>query len=202
MSMILSLKQAPAATLDLLVQRPELAVTFWTSPNYKAPKTPSFVVWLTRLIAGTVIPPVELPDAPKELARNGEKLDLDKAWHALQWLLTQPKSTSEGDEWQVPPPEGFLLGAGRPIVGSDHGYGDERAASPAEVAEFDDLLKRTPWSELESRFDADALASAQVYPDNWSDPNEADYLQQYYTKLQDFIADTRAEGLGAVIQLS
>jgi hypothetical protein len=202
MSMILSLKQAPAATLDLLVARPELAVTFWTNPNYKAPKTPSFVVWLTRLIAGSVIPPVELPDAPKELARNGEKLDLDKAWHALQWLLTQPKSMSEGDEWQVPPPEGFLLGAGRPIVGSDHGYGDERAASPADVAAFDDLLKRTPWTELATRFNAEALASAQVYPDNWDDPNEADYVQQYYNKLKDFIADTRAENLGVVIQLS
>ena len=201
MSMILSLKQAPAATLDLLVERPELAVTFWTSPNYKPPKTPSFVVWLTRLLGGYT-PPIELPDAPKELARNGEKLDLDKAWHALQWLLTQPMSVTEGDEWQVPPPEGFLLGAGRPIVGSDHGYGDERAASPAEVAAFDDLLKRTAWTELEARFDADAMASAQVYPDNWHDPAEVGYIEQYYTQLKNYIADTRAEGLGVVIQLS
>jgi hypothetical protein len=201
MSMILSLKQAPAATLDLLVARPELAVVFWMNPDYKPPKTPSFVVWLTRLLGGYT-PPMELPDAPKELARNGEKLDLDKAWHALQWLLTHPKSMSEGDEWQVPPPEGFLLGAGRPIVGSDHGYGDERAASPADVAAFDDLLKRTPWTKLETRFNAEALASAQVYPDNWDDPNEADYVQQYYNRLKDFIADTRAESLGVVIQLS
>jgi hypothetical protein len=201
MSMILSLKQAPAATLDLLVQRPELAVTFWTNPDYKPPKTPSFVVWLTRLLGGYT-PPMELPDAPKELARNGEKLDLDRAWHALQWLLTQPKSMSEGDEWQVPPPEGFLLGAGRPIVGSDHGYGDERAASPGEVAAFDELLKRTPWTELETRFDADALASAQVYPDTWDQPGEVDYVQQHYEALRDFIAATRAEGLGVVIQLS
>ncbi|QDV75528.1 DUF1877 family protein [Botrimarina mediterranea] len=201
MSMILSLKQAPAATLDLLVQRPELAVVFWMNPDFKPAKPSGFVVWLTRLLGGYT-PPMELPEAPKELARNGERLDLDKAWHALQWLLTQPKSMSEGDEWQVPPPEGFLLGAGEPIVGSDHGYGDERAASPAEVAAFDDLLKRTPWSELESRFDADALASAQVYPDNWGDSGEVDYVQQYYNKLKDFIAATRSEDLGVVIQLS
>ncbi len=201
MSMILSLKQAPAATLDLLVQRPELAVVFWMNPDFKPAKPSGFVVWLTRLLGGYT-PPMELPEAPKELARNGERLDLDKAWHALQWLLTQPKSMSEGDEWQVPPPEGFLLGAGEPIVGSDHGYGDERAASPAEVASFDDLLKRTPWSELESRFDAEALASAQVYPDNWGDSGEVDYVQQYYNKLKDFIAATRSEDLGVVIQLS
>ncbi|QDV80162.1 DUF1877 family protein [Botrimarina mediterranea] len=201
MSMILSLKQAPAATLDLLVQRPELAVVFWMNPDFKPAKPSGFVVWLTRLLGGYT-PPMELPEAPKELARNGERLDLDKAWHALQWLLTQPKSMSEGDEWQVPPPEGFLLGAGEPIVGSDHGYGDERAASPAEVAAFDDLLKRTPWSELESRFDAEALASAQVYPDNWGDSGEVDYVQQYYNKLKDFIAATRSEDLGVVIQLS
>ncbi|TWT99103.1 hypothetical protein Pla108_00360 [Botrimarina colliarenosi] len=197
----MTLKQAPAATLDLLVERPELAVVFWMRPDYTPPKQPGWVKWLARMLGGYT-PPMELPEAPPELVRDGDKLDLDKSWHALQWLLTQPLSRSEGDEWEIPPPEGFLLSAGEAIEGSDHGYGDDRAVPPAEVARFDDLLQRMSWSDLRARFNAGAMTAAQVFPDAWGDPNEIEYVKGFYDPLRQFIARTRAESLGVVIQLS
>lgn len=197
----MSLKQAPAATLDLLVQRPELAVVFWMDPNYTPPKQPAWVRWIARLLGGYT-PPMELPEPPPELARNGAEIDLDKAWHALQWLLTKPLSKSEGDEWELPPPEGTLLSAGAPVEGSDHGYGDERAIYPEETSSFAEFLLQTPWSEVASRYDAAAMDSAGVYPTGWGEPDRLEWLEDIYGRLRAFVQETRNESLGMVVQLS
>ncbi len=202
MSMIMTLKQAPAATLDLLVDRPELAVVFWMDPNYLPPKQPALFSWIARLL-GHREPELSLPTAPAELARNGETLNLDKSWHGVHWLLTRPQQRAEGDDWQIPPPEGFLLSVGRAIEGSDHGYGDERAASPREVTDFDQLLQRTPWETLAQRYDPQAMEAAGVYPNNWADdPTWHDDLQHFYGQLQDYVQQTADQSLGLVIQLS
>lgn len=201
MSMILTLKQAPEATLDLLVSRPELAVTFWIDPNYEAPKQPGWVRWLARLLGGYT-PPAPIPEAPPELARNGEELSLDKEWHGLHWLLTRPLQKSEGDDWEVPPPEGALLNAGRLIEGSDHGYGDERAMSPTEVAAFNQHLQTTPWEELAGRFDGEAMNAAGVYPTTWNEPHAADDARLVYERLRTYLQQTDELSLGLVVQLS
>lgn len=201
MSMIMRLKQAPAATLDLLVERPELAVVFWTKPGPAASVQPAFVRWLVRLFGGKESR-LELPEAPVGLARNGAECDLDEAWHALQWLLTKPRSTSEGDEWQVSPPEGTLLTAGRAIVGSDHGYGDDRAVGPECVAAFDVLLQATPWPRLEERFDPGAMDSADVYPSGWGGDDRGEWVRDGYHQLRSFVHETHGEALGLVVKLS
>ncbi|MEQ8847840.1 hypothetical protein [Botrimarina sp.] len=115
----LSLKQAPAATLNLLLERPELAVVFWMDPDYKPPKQPGWVKFIARRLGGYT-PPMELPEAPPELDRSGEVLRLDGGLDV------------QTNESLAP-----LLTGGKAIEGSTHGYGDERAVYPNEVAELD-----------------------------------------------------------------
>lgn len=201
MSMIMSLKQAPAPTLDLLIERPELAVVFWMDPKHSQPKQPGWLVWIAKLL-GHYRPPLDLPEAPTDLARNGETLDLDKSWHGLQWLLTRHLGLADDDEWQAPLPEGTLLAGGEPIDGSDHGYGDDRAVPNSQIAAFDAFLQSTPWESLDERYDGEAMNAAGIYPTNWTEPLERDELAAAYLRLKQFIHDTSEQTLGAVIQLS
>jgi len=201
MSMILTLKQAPAATLDLLVERPELAVVFWIDPNYVPPEQPGWVKWLARMLGGYT-PPAPIPDPPPEMARNGEELSLEKEWHGLQWLLTRPLHKEQGDEWEVPPPEGALLSAGRLIEGSDHGYGDERALSVEETTSFNRFLQTTPWETLNERYDGEAMNAAGVYPTCWTESYAADNLRRTYERLRTYLQQTDELSLGLVVQLS
>lgn len=122
MSTILSLKQAPAETLDLLVARPELAIVFWMNPDYTPPKTPALLVWIAKLL-GHYEPPLELPEAPAQLVRNGEELHLEDRWEELSEALG-------------------LFDTGVPIKGSSHGYGDEQAFRPAEAESLDQSLQQ------------------------------------------------------------
>lgn len=201
MSMIMSLKQAPSATLALLVERPQLAVVFWMNPGYVEAKQPGWMVWIAKLL-GHYEPPMDLPEVPKEMARNGATLNLDQYWHGLQWLLTRQLGLPDDGEWQAPLPEGTLLAGGELIAGSDHGYGDERAVSPKQVAEFDQLLQRTTWEELATRYDGQTMNAAGVYPTNWTEPTEQDELAVTYRRLTQYIEETAEQSLGLVIQIS
>lgn len=124
MSTILSLKQAPAQTLDLLLARPELAVVFWMNPDYTPPKTPALLIWIAKLL-GHYEPPMNLPEAPPGLIRNGEELRLDRNTAMLVHTT--------GDQ--------PLNELGQPIAGSDHGLGDDRALTPAGVAALATTLR-------------------------------------------------------------
>lgn len=123
MSLTLTLKQAPEATLDLLVERPELAIVFWMNPDYIPPKTPLIARIIARVFGGYT-PPMELPEAPPELARNGEELRLDRSAENLLKAIGEPPLNERG----------------RAIRGSHHGYGDERALDPQDVSALANTL--------------------------------------------------------------
>lgn len=207
MSMVMTLKQAPAETLELLVDQPELAIVFWMHPDYKPPTTPAWLLWIARLF-GHYEPPMELPTPPANLARNGEECWLESEWHALTWLLSRPRGLDAGDEWDVEAPETALLTAGEPIAGSDHGYGDERAVDPQQASAFADAVTATPWEDLVSRFDPEALDAASIHPTGWADReayrsgSDLDSLRDAHGRLRSFLETTRDESLGFVIQLS
>ncbi|MEO0531028.1 MAG: hypothetical protein AAF266_10710 [Planctomycetota bacterium] len=130
MSTVLHFKQAPAETIDLLLARPELAVVFWTNPNYTRPKTHGFWLWLARLFGDYKVPST-LPEAPPELDRSGDDLRLDEDWQSLL------------------PSDRPFLSFGEPIPGSDHGYGDDRVVRPPQVAELQQSLQKSNASDSE-----------------------------------------------------
>lgn len=109
-------------------------------------------------------------------------LDIDKTWHIIHFLLN-------GDTWEGAwPLLGVVLG-GTEISAEDVGYGPARYLTPAEVEEVASALDAIPPDTLWSRFDADAVRKAEIYPEAWSGgPEDREYVTDYYSQLRDFFA--------------
>ena len=105
---------------------------------------------------------LEDPGRVEELLESGDgttSYDLDKAWHGIHWLLT---GSAE--------PTGELLSdavLGGEEVGEDLGHGAPRLLGPARVQEVAEALMSLDADLLRSRFDAEAMRAAQVYPGVW-----------------------------------
>jgi hypothetical protein len=197
MSMCMILKQAPTETLDQVLSRPELVDCLWRCPDYKPPAPSAFAKLFHRFVT-----PREVIVIPSGFDSTGAQCDLDKAWHGVHWLLARNRRDEDDPAaWDVPFPEGFLLSAGEPISGSDAGYGEDRAVTREEVAAFHSFLSELSLDEITSRYDSEALISAEVYPNKWEYPGEDQWLFESYADLVDFIAATAKKSCGVIIGL-
>lgn len=124
----------------------------------------------------------------------GELIDLDKAWHAIHFLLV-------GAPWDVTMPQGTLL-AGEEL-GEDFGYGPPRLWSVADVKAFDAVLASKPDDFVEKSLDFAALETADIYPTIWDrkDPEDIGYVADYFRILKKFVRETAAVGNGAIVAL-
>ena len=86
---------------------------------------------------------------------EGEIVDFDKAWNALQFMFTG--SDAESDH-----PLSFFPNDPERI-GTDNGYGRSWIYTPVQVAAFDSALRELSDEDLEARYDPPALAAAGVY---------------------------------------
>jgi Domain of unknown function (DUF1877) len=115
------------------------------------------------------------------------RLDLDKAWHGLHWLLT-------GSVDEVDSPLGLAVLGGEP-VGDDWGYGPPRLLAPDDVRRAADALAQVTVEDLRSRFDRSAMLAAGVYPQIWDEEDIFDsYLEPSYVMLRDFYARAASHG--------
>ncbi|MDF8263283.1 YfbM family protein [Luteipulveratus flavus] len=119
-------------------------------------------------------------------------VDLDKAWHALHWLLA-------GDD---APTDDVLADAimGGVGVGEDTGYGPARVLEADRVAEVAAALAPidVPW--LRARYDPQRLSEAEIYPDIWDEDDVfEEYLAFHFTLLKALYAHA-AERRCAVVQ--
>ncbi|HEY0639436.1 MAG TPA: YfbM family protein [Pseudonocardiaceae bacterium] len=102
-------------------------------------------------------------------------VDLDKAWHAIHFLLT-------GSDWTTSPGAGEAILGGSPI-GEDAGYGPPRLLAPDRVAAVAAGLPAA--DDLRARYDRDALAAAGIYPGIWEDDDDDEqYVLGYYEDLR------------------
>src|SRR5262245_48672937 len=76
-------------------------------------------------------------------------LDVDKAWHAIHFLLT-------GTPWSGPAPWNFVVAGGTEVGDVDVGYGPVRGFTSAQVREISAALHSLPPGDFSSRFDAKA----------------------------------------------
>lgn len=118
-----------------------------------------------------------------------DDLDIDKAWHAIHFVLTGSAEPCSG-------PLGSAVLGGTPI-GPDLGYGAARWLTVGEVKEVSEALPDP--SELQARFDRAALGRADVYPQIWDeeDGELVDYVVSNYAAMRDAyrLAARRAQAM-------
>jgi len=137
-------------------------------------------------------------DAAAGLATHdeGRHLDIDKAWHAIHFLLA-------GKPWSGELPLGFIVSGGQPIGDVDVGYGPARSFTSAQVQEISAALSTISRADLMARWDADAFDEADIYG---VDPDEAEredaYVGENYESLVAFIRQLADDGLGMIVYVN
>lgn len=92
------------------------------------------------------------------------RLDLDKAWHGVHWLLcgsAEPDGSPAGDA---------ILGGEE--VGEDLGYGPARLLDPKLVQRIAAALAPLDRATLSARYDGPAMDRARLYPGGFARPAE------------------------------
>ena len=123
-------------------------------------------------------------------------IDVDKAWHAIHYLLN---GTAEGGDEPY-----ALVVLGGQEIGEDIGYGPARLLFPEQVADIAGALREFDADALAARFDPEAMEESQIYPEQiWTrDGQEAlDYVLHYYQLLCGFYEEAAARGDGVILWL-
>lgn len=125
------------------------------------------------------------------------QLDLDKAWHAVHFLLTGNAEGGSG-------PEAFLLEGGLTIGDVDVGYGPARAFSAAEVKAISKRLGQMSPEAMRQKFDHAALEAADIYPTIWDrrEPRDVDYVVENYDSLLQHLKTAASKDVGLIVSLS
>jgi hypothetical protein len=98
----------------------------------------------------------------------GERLCIDKAWDALDYLLCRV-----ADAGRTPFDLAILGGE---EIGGDHGYGPARYLEVAQVRAVAQALSTVAHETLRQRYAPAAMSDAKVYPGRWDDPSTGDNL--------------------------
>jgi hypothetical protein len=125
------------------------------------------------------------------VAGVGDRLELDKAWHGLHYILT---GTVEPDE--------SLLGQavlGGTEIGDDFsGYGPARCFTAAEVGDLAAVIgDPAVAAEAAARYDAARMTELQIYPFGW-DEDDREWLLSALRDLRGFYADAAGKGSAVV----
>jgi len=126
--------------------------------------------------------------------QEGQHLDIDKSWHAIQFLLT-------GEPWEGEPPIQNAVIGGTALGDEDVGYGPARGLTPAEVKAVSVALSTVSGEQLWSRFDQRTFASAEIYPEGWSSDGK-DYVLGYYEALRKFFEDAARSQDAMIVYLN
>lgn len=132
------------------------------------------------------------------LEEEGDQVDLDKAWHGIHFLLT-------GSAWGGEEPLCYLVKGGAQVGDVDVGYGPARVLRPDQVTNWSAALSAISEDELRRRFNRQAMAKEQIYPEIWDGEREDEsigYLLEYYGVLRTFVKRTGAQQKGALIYIA
>lgn len=164
-------------------------------PPPKPKPTGILCKFLSMLCGG---PKAATPETPP--FESGPGISLDKAWHAIHFLLTG--AAAEGD-W----PEGFIVSGGAEIPGTDMGYGNARILTPAQVGEVNEVLRELDAEALHERYNPDKMDELSIYQaptpgDETAARSDWTYFVSNYSRLRKFIAAAAEKDMGVVISLS
>ncbi|MFO0857366.1 MAG: YfbM family protein [Phycisphaerales bacterium] len=137
----------------------------------------------------------EQPDAPDVFS-----IDLDKAWHAIHYILTD-------SVWEGSFPKAFLLKGGTMFGGDpDDPLSDQpsRAFSAEQTRAIADMLKSVPLAVFASKYDPRLLDAAKIYPEGiWlRDGDDArEYVTSYYDTLTTFVNSAASKGYCLLVSI-
>ena len=121
------------------------------------------------------------------------RVDLEKDWHGLHFLLTGDTSL-DPDHRQNDPLHKVVMGGDPTTIEAT--YGPVRRFSSGDIQQIVDALSALTVDELRARFSADAFNAASVYPNprpgGW-DVEEIEGVFELFPRLRQLFQDALAE---------
>lgn len=113
-------------------------------------------------------------------------LDVDKAWHAIHFVLT-------GESWEAPADEllANVVMGGQPINDTDMGYGPARLLEREVVKKLAKALEDWDESAFREKFHVTDMIENRVYPvmDNENEEEFFQYVWFYFMELKKFFKE-------------
>lgn len=114
-------------------------------------------------------------------------LDIDKAWHAIHFVLT-------GEAWEVPGDDllSCVVLGGHPVNDEDMGYGPARLLDKELVKKIAEVLDDWDEEAFRGKFLVKDMIENQVYP-VMNDENEQEFFEYvwfYFVELKKFFKVT------------
>lgn len=151
------------------------------------------------VIQALLVSPAGIHDLlyPESGEESADHVDLDKAWHAIHFVLT-------GSAWEGDFPLGFLVSAGTPVGEEDVGYGPARAFRSNEVQAINTALMQVRDDDFRQRFSVSAQKAADIYPSGGhrSDDEERPYFLEYFQTLKAFVTRIAHEKKGLLVYIN
>jgi hypothetical protein len=122
---------------------------------------------------------------------KGASISIDKAWHGVHYLLCG----------KVEPGSDLASQAvmGGTEIGDDLGYGPARYFDAAKVAEIAREMSRPNLeAEMDARWDADKMASLGIYPGQFVESEDRQWLMDAFRNLRQFYVDASAANCAVV----
>jgi hypothetical protein len=129
-------------------------------------------------------------------ADSCERVELQKAWHAIHFVLNGTRLGGEA-------PLNFLVSEGTPIGDVDVGYGPARVFTSEQVRHLASALILIAPDEVAQRVDLAQFDAEGIYPGNWqSNGYDAHYVVDNYRNMRDLVARIAAQGLGLILYIN
>lgn len=129
--------------------------------------------------------------AGAQTSAKGADISIDKAWHGVHYLLCGKAVPGADLASQV------VMGG--TDVGEDLGYGPARYFTPDQVAAIARELSRPNLeAEMDARYDPNQMMQLGIYPAQFDNTDDRDWLMDAFRKLRQFFLDASAGGLAVV----
>jgi len=121
-----------------------------------------------------------------------ELVSIDKAWHAIHYILT-------GEVWEVPEDDilAQLILGGEPVNDEDMGYGPIRWISKEIVSRLSDAMDEWDMERFRAKFNLKDMAENEIYPIIKDEDEEIffQYVWENFATLKQFFRETAEKGL-------
>ncbi|KTD91835.1 MULTISPECIES: YfbM family protein [unclassified Pseudoalteromonas] len=117
---------------------------------------------------------------------DGKVCDVDKAWHAIHFLLNKAV-------WEFSSIGGSVFLGGTPISDEDVGYGPARYFTAEESAAISEELMEVSDVTLLKHFEA-LVSESEIYPGFSDNEEDREYIAQNFTHLKEFCSEVVKSG--------